>query len=56
MHAMINPSVVFDLFCVFIDDGVRVCVGHWSGFKFSVRGPQPLFDPKKTQKYTVGAS
>jgi len=26
----------FDLFCVFIDDGVRVCVGTWRGFKFSV--------------------
>ena len=26
MHAMINPYIVFDLFCVFIDDGVRnVC-------------------------------
>jgi len=26
----------FDLFCVFIDDGVRVCVGPWRGFNFSV--------------------
>ena len=24
-------------FCVFIDDGVRVCVGPWRGFKFSVK-------------------
>jgi len=30
----------FDLFCVFIDGGVRVCVGPWRRFKFSVRGPQ----------------
>ena len=40
MHATINPYVVFDLLYVFIDDGVRVCVGLWRGFKFSVRGPQ----------------
>jgi len=33
---MINQYVVFDLFCVFIDGGVRVCVGPWRGFKFSV--------------------
>jgi len=33
---MINPYVVFDLFCVFIGDGVRVCEGPWRGFKFSV--------------------
>ena len=32
--------VFFYLFCVFIDGGVRVCVGLWRGFKFSVRGPQ----------------
>ena len=30
----------FDQFCVFIDGGVRVCVGPWRGFKFSV--PQKL--------------
>jgi len=40
MHVMINQYVVFDLFCVFIDGGVRVCVGARRGFKFSVRGPQ----------------
>jgi len=35
MHVMINPSVVFHLFCVFIDDGVRICVaGTW----WEVRG------------------
>jgi len=27
---------LFDLFCVFIDGGVRVCVGPWRGFKISV--------------------
>jgi len=27
---------IFDLFCVFIDDAVRVCVDPWRGFKFSV--------------------
>jgi len=26
----------FDLFCVFIDDGVRACVDPWRGFNFSV--------------------
>ena len=26
----------FDLFCVFIDGGVRVCVGPWRGLIFSV--------------------
>jgi len=36
VHTMTNPYVVFDLLCAFIDDGVRVCVGAWSGFKFSV--------------------
>jgi len=36
MHAMINPYMVFDLFCVFIDDEVGVCVSLWRGFKFSV--------------------
>ena len=36
MQAMINPCVVFVLFCVFVDDGVRVCVGLWRGFKLSV--------------------
>jgi len=25
--------------CVFVDDGIRVCVGPWRGFKSSVRGP-----------------
>ena len=30
---MINPYVAFDLFCVFIDDGVRVYVGPWGVFK-----------------------
>ena len=40
MYAMINPCIVFDLFCVFIDDGVRICVGPWRGFEFLVRGPQ----------------
>ena len=34
---MINPCVVF---FVFIDDGVKVCVGPWRGFKFSVGGAQ----------------
>ena len=36
---MITPYIVFDLFSVFIDDGVRVGVGPQRGFKFSVRGP-----------------
>jgi len=27
MHAMINPYVVFDLFCVCIDGGVRLSAG-----------------------------
>ena len=36
MHAMMIPYLVFDLFCVFIDDGVRVRVGPWRWFKFSV--------------------
>ena len=36
MHAVIYPSVVFDRFCVFIDDGVIVCGGPWRGFKFPV--------------------
>ena len=31
---MVNPSVLFCLFCVCIDDGVRVWVGPWRGFKF----------------------
>ena len=31
----------FDLFRVFIDGGVRVCVGPWRGSNFQlVRGPQ----------------
>jgi len=33
MHAVIK---FFDLLCVFIDDKVRLCVGLWRGFKFSV--------------------
>jgi len=33
---MINPQVVFDPFCMFTDDGVRVCVCLWRAFKFSV--------------------
>ena len=42
MHAMIHKSIprFFDLFCCFIDDGVRMCVGPGKGFKFSVRRPQ----------------
>jgi len=42
MHSMIKKSIrnFFDLFCVFIGDEVRVCVGPWREFKFSVRGPQ----------------
>jgi len=36
MHAMINPYVIYDLFCVFIDNGVRVWVRPWREFKFSV--------------------
>jgi len=31
MHAMINSYLVLN---VYIDDGVRVWVGHWRGFKF----------------------
>ena len=34
MHAMINPYVVFNLFCVFIDDEIRVCVGFGEGSNF----------------------
>ena len=44
MHVMINQYVVFDLFCVFIDGGVSVCVGslgEGSNFQL-VRGPQKL--------------
>jgi len=38
---MINPF--FDLFCVFIDDGVRVCVGLGEGSNSQlVRGPQKI--------------
>jgi len=37
MHALTNPYVVIELFCVYIDDGARVWVGPWRGFKFSVR-------------------
>ena len=33
MHAMINSYVVFDLFYVLVDDGVRVWLGSWEGFK-----------------------
>ena len=36
MHAMIKPCIGFDLFCVFIDDGVIIRVGPWRGFKFLV--------------------
>ena len=53
MHAIINPQVVFDPFCLFIDDGVGVGVG---GFKFSVGGivaeSQMKFNPKKHPLYT----
>jgi len=43
MHVMINQYVVFDLFCGFIDGGVRVCgeLGEGSNFQL-VRGPQKL--------------
>ena len=35
--------ILFDLFCVFIDGGVRVCAGPWRGSNFQlVRGPQKL--------------
>jgi len=34
MHAMINPYIVFNLFCVCIDDWVRVWVGSWIGLNF----------------------
>ena len=39
MYAMINPYVVFCpavCVCVCIGDGVKVWVGPWRGFKFSV--------------------
>ena len=44
MHAMINPSIVFDLFCVFIEMGLE-CVGglervqifSWRASKLSFR-------------------
>jgi len=41
MHAIINPCIVFDLFCELIDDGVRVggALGEGSNFQL-VRGPQ----------------
>ena len=42
MHAMINPYIIFDLFCVFIGDGLEFVWGPWKGFKFSVKGPQKL--------------
>ena len=32
----LGMRLVFDLFCVCIDDGLRVGVGSWRGFKFSV--------------------
>ena len=28
---MVNPYVAFGLFCVYIDEGVRVWVGPWRG-------------------------
>jgi len=31
-----NPSVLFDLLCVFVDDGVRVCVGPGEGSNFQL--------------------
>ena len=38
VHTMINPYLIlfYPVLCVFIDDGVRVFVGPWRGFKFAV--------------------
>jgi len=36
MHAIKIYTQFFDLFCVFIDDGVRVSEGLWRGLRFSV--------------------
>jgi len=35
MHTVVNPYVVYDLFCVFIDDGLECVCTYGEGFNFS---------------------
>ena len=46
---MTNPYVVFNLFCVFIADGVRVCVGLGEGSNFQLEGLKIEFFKQKDQ-------
>ena len=44
MHAMINPCILFDLFSMYIDHGVRVwwCLGEGTNFQLGTYGASKL--------------